>query len=157
MRTPEQIVDRIENHNDMFGFTTAVLLDYLPWEQAKQYLKDEGHAEWEAKWPETYREPTPENVLPVMQDYMEFALEKAENHRGISASRSVLKMTAWAWLLEDEELLQKIEEAPYENYGVPKLKAICWHLGWPFPDDEWAQNMAASRRCCPDCDEGCGE
>jgi len=88
---------------------------------------------------------------------MEFAWGKIEDHRGISANRSIEKMEAWLWLLDDEETLAALEEAPYKNYGAPKLKVICDKYGFPVPQDETIQNMIASRPCREGCQDGCGQ
>lgn len=160
MRTQDEILARARDKDtmDMLGFGMDVYLDYLPWEHAKSFLKEDCHAKFEDKWDsECLKELTRENVLAAMADYMTFAIGKAEDHRGISASRSVIKMGAWAWILGDEELLKKIADTEYAQYGMPILKVICEHLGFPFPDEEWAQNMAAGRPCSPDCYEGCEE
>lgn len=158
MRTHDEIVKAIMEDQSFLGFASEVWLEYLPWSHAKEFIKEEKHQEYAEKWDmEVYHEPTLENIVEPMAKYMKFAWEKVSDHRGLSAGRSIAKMDAWAWLMEDDALLREIEGAPYENYGAPKLKAICEHMKWPMPDDEWAQNMASGRPCHPDCNNGCGQ
>ena len=61
-----------------------------------------------------------------MKEYMEFAWEKANEFRGLSAMRSMHHYTAWTWLLGDDfgNLLQ------YDYYGKDNLIRICEHYGW---------------------------
>lgn len=150
MRTFEDIVERIKNRSSIFGFDAEAIIDFLPFDQAKQFLK-EGVKEEDWKTVPLTRE----GVLDKMRDYMDFAWEKAENHRGISASRSVEKMGVWLWLLGDDELLKQFEDTPYTNYGVPKLMFICQKFGFPFPDNQEVKNMAEGLPCAPGCN-GCG-
>ena len=59
---------------------------------------------------------------------MEFAWDKANNCRGISASRSIDHYSVWIWLLGDEDKLSDIRD--YEYYGKPQLVEICELYGW---------------------------
>jgi len=65
-------------------------------------------------------------------------------------------MTAWVWLLGEDELLTRMEATPYENYGAPILKLVCEHFDWPIPEGEDLARMAIGEKCCDDCCEGCG-
>lgn len=67
-----------------------------------------------------------ESILNEMLDYMSFAFEKANNFRGISASRSMSHYSAWTWLIGDDfgNLLD------YEYYGKDNLVEICEKYGW---------------------------
>jgi hypothetical protein len=167
MRSTEEIAAYIESATGVFDFTTAVCLDYLPWEQAKPFLRDEYVAKVEAG-EEEHKQLTPDHatVLAEMKDYMPFALGKAANHRGLSANRSISKMVAWLWLLGDDELRGQIEreEIGYTNYGAPILKAICEKYDFPIAleDNDWAPDktaflrMAEGKPCEPGCIGGCG-
>src|SRR5258708_34724817 len=89
LKTTDEIVEyyRKEGKNDFLGFAADVLLPYLPVEQVKEFLNDDVDlSEWK---------PLPltaEAVIANMREYMAFAWGKVENHRGISAERSVEKM-----------------------------------------------------------------
>lgn len=61
-----------------------------------------------------------ENVIALMQEYIDFAFEKAYSQRGISASRSMWKFELWLWVLEDTEINCK----EYSDYGIANLKRI---------------------------------
>jgi len=135
MKTQEEIVERLKEPGDMFGFGPGVLIGYLEYEHAKPYLK-EGVTTEEWK-PDTL---TREAVLETMRDYMEFAWGKAQNHRGLSASRSVIKFEAWVWLLGDSPI-----EAEYAQYGCPTLAAICARYDFPVPQDKFTQAMIDGR------------
>ena len=153
MKSFEAIVEEIKRKSefDLFG-TTSDLIVYLPYQYAKDFLKPEvTEKDWK---PEPYTE---ESILSAMKNYMAFALDKASNHRGISASRSIEHFACWLSLLEDSETLSFLEdEDNYENYGCPILKKICEKYGFSYPEDSATQNMAKGLPCIRNCEEGCG-
>jgi hypothetical protein len=154
MRTDAAIVQRILDISarDMFGFETMDLVSVLPYEEAKEYLKP---SITEAEWQPTARDR--KSVIEQMRDYMEFALEKAIDHRGLSANRSINHFQAWLFLLGDDALLQFAEDSGnYKNYGMPILKAICDKYQFAFPATDAAINMASGKQCESGCEEGCG-
>lgn len=61
-----------------------------------------------------------ENVIAEMQEYIDFAIGKALDQRGISASRSIWKFKQWLWLLEDYE----ITNFDFNDYGYKLLMEI---------------------------------
>lgn len=125
MRTQTEIVAKIESLKDadFFGFKTSDLIGYLDYEHAKPYLKPEVTADqWKS-------EPSDrESVLKKMRDYMDFAWEKANNCRGISAGRSMAHYSIWVWMLGEEETFGDLES--YEHYGKANLVKLCEHYGW---------------------------
>lgn len=93
-----------------------------------------------------------------MLDYMPFALGKAQDHRGLSASRSIDHFRAWLWMLSDDETLGFCDvEENYTNYGAPILREICENYGFDTPAETWFANMASGGPCSPDCRDGCGQ
>lgn len=138
MRTTEEVAKKInEDRGDIFGFTREVLLEFLPFELVKSHLKD---GVTEAQWEEERVDLTPENVINAMQDYMAFAWTKVEDHRGMSAGRSITKMQAWLWLLEDDDLIDYCD-SHYAPYGAPALKAICEKYHFAIPAGKAIQRM----------------
>lgn len=141
MRTQEEIVAKIEASQSLFGFEKSVWVGGLDFAHAKPYLKEEvTEAEWEV-----------ENPLDAMRVYMVFAIEKATDHRGLSAGRSVENLNAWTWLLGCEPITE-----PYPQYGVPILKALAQRHGLDWPDDTALERMAQGLPCHDDCMDGCG-
>jgi hypothetical protein len=151
MKTTAQIVEYCKKNNDIFGFTLDVLVPYLPREDALQFLEpDFDNSKWRT------HPPTEEEVLADIQRYMEFAWGKARDHRGLSAGRSITKMQAWLWLLdEDDLLLFSMDDSNYPSYGAPILKKICEKYNFPIPEGEDIANMAQGFPCYPGCEEGC--
>ena len=154
MRTQKEILARIDEirEEDFFGVEQSDLIGYLDFDNAKPFLKPETT---EASWTEILdKRVTP---LDEMKKYMSFALDKAENHRGLSAGRSVSHFRAWLWLIGDDELLAFInKEENYRYYGVPILRKIGEKYNIPLPTDEtWFNNMSNGNRCSADCREGC--
>ena len=67
------------------------------------------------------REWTRENILSQLRDDLDFAIEKAEGQRGISASLMYEVVKMWMWVLEDE--LQHADD-DYDPYGLPFLREV---------------------------------
>ena len=136
MRTAEEIIQRMHDKedDDFLGFYRGDLIQYLTFEQAKPFINDDAV---EDEWGDA-DELTDEAVKAKMLDYMEFAWGKANDCRGISASRSVEHYKAWLWLLGDD-LEDKLDDI-YEYYGKPCLRVICEKYGWDWrqwDDGEW--------------------
>ena len=137
MRTQEEIVAKIEEvkKTDFFGAKTGDLIGFLDFEHAKPYLKpDTTPDQWE-------QSPlTREAVLKEMEDYMEFAWDKANGFRGLSASRSMDHYSTWIWLLGDEDKLGDLSD--YQYYGKDNLVKICEHYGWD--SSKWDDGVRAN-------------
>jgi hypothetical protein len=130
MRTDEEIVARIEalKDTDYFGFDTADLIVRLPFDLAAPYLNPDVKAE---EWNGNVQPRDRESLIAGMLDYMPFAWEKANNARGLSASRTMSHYASWVWLAGDD--LGDLTE--YEYYGKDNLRRICDHYGWDA--DQW--------------------
>lgn len=155
-RTNEEIVVRAHQEKEFDIFATFFdLVECLPFDEAKQFLKEDAWEEQSKKWEVIPRDR--ESVVERMKKYMEFALDKMENHRGLSASRSIMHFRHWLWLAGDDKLLEEVvhEDGPYAPYGGPMLRAICEKYGFPMPDGEAAVRMLNGKPCHDDCNEGC--
>jgi len=156
MRTPEEIKEKIKEENKKFMcFQSDVLINYLSLEQAEQgqFLKSD-HILTPETW--TQNPLTTEAITSEMREYMSFAIEKTTDHRGLSANRSIDKMKAWLWLLQDQDLLDLADnDDNYQNYGAPILLKICqkYKLGLPMGSD--FLRMTEGLPCRDGCDEGC--
>lgn len=148
-RTQEEILARIEavKAEDWMGFHAEVLIDALDYEHAKPFLKDGVTAE---EW-----EPA-RSGRSTAAGYLEFAIGKIQAHRGISASRSVDKLTEYAWLAGRDDVVAAMGAARYEQYGAPKVKAFALGMGLPWPDDPELERMANGLPCEDGCPSGCG-
>ena len=128
MRTQEEILARFEKSDDFFGTQKGDLLSYMEFEFAKPYLKEDYVKKVESgeeKW-EVSTDPKKEIL-----EYLDFAYEKAENERGLSAGRSMLHFKTWIWL-DDEKFYNKVIDLidNYTNYGIPALNKISEHYGY---------------------------
>lgn len=131
-----EIAERMKSRakSDLFGFETDEYIPYLSYASAKPFINDNVSEEEFKKYQKPF---TREQVLKDMEAYMSFAWDKANNCRGISASRSISHYIAWTWLAGDAELSAEIEK-PYEFYGKDHLVAICKHYGWD--SSKWDDN-----------------
>lgn len=128
MRTQKEIMERFEKADDLFGTQKGDLIDYMTFENAKPYLQEKYSAKVESgeeKW-EMKTDPKKEIL-----DYLDFAYDKAEGERGLSAGRSMLHFKTWIWLddkLFYNEVIDLIDN--YTNYGIPALDKISEHYGY---------------------------
>lgn len=154
MKTQEEMIEKYDElQYDLLPFSREVLVNYLTVGSVKKMgwqLKEIEIMYW------GYREPNDQNLTSDMKSYMEFAWDKARNHRVTSSIRSLKKFEIWLWLLNKESEAQNMGNIEYTNYGAPVLKYICEVMQFPIPDDEALQNMMQSKPCVPDCVEGCG-
>lgn len=159
MRTYEEVVRRVEhlskedNPADMLGTEFGDLVVLLRFKDAKPYLRPGvSQTEWQAS--------NPNESKAAAEAYIPFAIGKALNHRGLSAIRSVAHLSAWVWLNCTDEEFERWEKAPYEQYGMPKIKLACELLGfpgtWQAQASETAERMADGQPCEPNCESGCG-
>lgn len=100
------------------------------------------------------------SVEDLVKDYLPFAVDKALGHRGLSAGRSVEKMSEWLWVLGDEELLSRFSQADYPQYGVPQLEVVRQRYPQAVQDlsgQELAmwKRMVQGAPCVDNCTEGC--
>lgn len=147
LRTEEEILAKINASKSFFGFGIEVMIDYLSFKNAEQFLSKPVKPGVEAKW----RKIT--DIRECAQDfldYMVFGWMKALDQRGISASRTVEKIGAWMWLLGHDELEVLVNSDDlYNPYGMPALIAVCTALNIPVPKD--CHDFAA--RKCEDTDD----
>lgn len=153
MRAQEQIAERAVKADGFLNFSREVLIPLLDFDHAKPFLKPEATAE---KW----KPVTQEESLAEMREYMDFAWGKAQDHRGISAGRSVQKMTEWTWIHGTDEQVAEIErmsDEQYAQYGAPVLKRVCEMFGFPIPKDPDLVRMMGGLPCEDGCEMGCGQ
>lgn len=128
MKTQQQILDRILDikKEDFFRFQTTILLDFLTLESLDSLrgvvVKED--ADFSDHVPKT---PDEETIKSEMREYMDFAWQKANDFRGLSAGRSIQRYRAWLWLLGECDLIQEIDN--YQYYGKDELVKICDYLG----------------------------
>jgi hypothetical protein len=132
MRTDSEIVTRVRERivTDIFGSKTIDLIAVLPFGSAKQFLKEGiGPERWAA-------EPRDRDaVLARILAYLPFAWSKANQCRGLSAARSLEHLSAWLWLIGEDEAPAAIEN--YTFHGKPQLRALSEAVGfdWRAIDD----------------------
>lgn len=164
VRDDEEIVRYYENvkANDVFGVWGTELLMRVPFSKALRFLKAD-HGWDEESWEKSRLKNTKEQIMWEMEDYFQFALEKAITHRGLSASRTVHHYMVWAWLINDMELFAYFMDGRnYPNYGAPLLLAYAqkYEALDLVPDNlldrEVFLRMARGEMCSDMCPGGCG-
>lgn len=153
-RTQDEIVARIRGYGntDFFGFKIGLMIGYLDFDHAKEFLKPEVSAsEWEIS------KLDDEAIVNEMREYVVFAFDKIEGHRGISSVRSVQKLAEWAWLVGRDDVSKVVaSEANYAPYGAPAIAHLCKEFGFDIPRSTKLDRMVQGLSCVPNCDEGCG-
>lgn len=132
MKTIDQIIAKIHDggfNTDLFGFGTADLLQALPFESAKEFLKEEF-----VNSPTTIDEwkylKTDDEVINEITNYVGFAQGKIDNERGLSSDRSCQHFIAWFWLIDEDfsKELEDIYNHNYAPYGQPVLDKVKEYL-----------------------------
>jgi hypothetical protein len=136
MKTKKEILEAVKNETldrDNCKFVDsrdyARLVHFFPvkdWEKFGLKLK-EGAGEPKVE------EYTIDNVMEYVKRDLDFAFEKAINHRGISSSLMFDVMKMWMWILEDE----LADTAGYGNYGIFFYSKIAKKYDLPDRMDEY--------------------
>lgn len=84
-------------------------------------------------------------------------LQAAREHNDLAATRCRVKISALAWLIDDQEALALCrDESLHDRYGVPLLAALAKLLGVELPTyDLTLQNLARGEPCSMVCRRGC--
>lgn len=133
MRTQEEIIQRVKDRapEDFFGFEIDDYLRALPKEALESLRGDiiKEDADLSDHVPDLTSD---EAIQKQCLDYMEFAWDKANGGRGLSAGRTMCHYKAWLWMLG----LDNFEHiTDYEFYGKDHLRKICDFLA--LDADEW--------------------
>ena len=123
MRTQQEILDRIKKRrpDDSLGLEVPYYFPALDFEHVRSSLKS---GATEEEWKSAMM--TEEDTRAEAIRYMDFAWEKANDCRGLSAWRSLAHYVAWMWLLGYENTERWLN---YTYYGKPQLIEICELLG----------------------------
>lgn len=107
-------IDEIEQDKLLDTRFTKRFIDFIPTTEWEQFgYKYTGNEEYIPK------EWTEENILAQLRNDTEFAIEKAMNHRGISASLMNGVLISWCIVLENG-----LENTDYGWYGDKLIKEI---------------------------------
>lgn len=153
MRTQQEILDRIASlTDDALGFQFEVLVESLEYDHALPYLIE---GTTQKAWESERRPLQGEYLGSVAEGYLDFAIQKIIDHRGISAGRSVQKLREYAWLLGRDDVVAAMDAADYPQYGAPKVKAFAIGMGYSWPSEPMLERMAEGGYCIDYCDGGC--
>lgn len=122
--------------SDMFGFGIQVACEFLPYEDVVHLFTEE-YRDKVDKGEAKHEQIT--DIYEATQDfldYMVFAWMKALDERGLSASRSVIKLSTWMLILNRPDVAGVLDDdSLYEPYGRPALCMACRMLGIEFPKE----------------------
>lgn len=139
LRSQEEILAKIKKCSEeesFMDFRPEVLIGHLNFENAKQFLKDEYVAKIDSGEKKHEYVSDLQETAQDFLDYMNFAWMKALDERGLSASRSINKLSAWLWLMGREDLEQTInDDTLYNPYGSPALIEVCNKLEIAIPNE----------------------
>lgn len=120
---------------DYFGFKSEVALQFLPFRKVKQFLCDDYVAKVEKEEVEFHQITDVMEAVQDFLDYMVFAWMKADEGKGLSASRSIDKLSAWMMILSRPDVAKILQDySLYSPYGKPALRKACEILGINCPD-----------------------
>ena len=155
LRSKDELKRYMREHQQFLDFTVEALCYFLDYEDAEEYLKPELT---EDQWKQHIIPYTEEHVTQTLTDYMnEYGFDKALNHRGLSASRTIDKIRAWCFALGKDELVAYMDDTEnhYAQYGAPMLSVVAKHFGIPEPQSEDWNRMRQGLPCEPGCERGC--
>jgi hypothetical protein len=137
LRSIDEIKEQIkENSKKIIDFSNEVLYYYMPFEEVKKDFNDDFVKKVETG-KETWNQIT--DVKEAAQDfvdYMNFAWSKAMDQRGLSASRSIDKLSTWLWLMGRDDLVQIItDDSLYNPYGAPALIEVSKRMKISVPKE----------------------
>jgi hypothetical protein len=134
-RTEEELEAKLKEENKGFmSFGLDPLFGVIPLKLAKPYINKETYTKYESG-EDTWETLIFEQVVREFLEYMVFAWGKAFDEKGLSASRSIIKLSAWLWLLGRDDLMQIIDDDDrYKPYGAPALIDVCVELNIKVPD-----------------------
>lgn len=150
LKTQQEIRARFDQFDligkDPFGFHREALATAMEYDTAADLVDGVTADDW-----------VKPDIAKTSREYLEFAITKAVNHRGLSANRSIMKLGEMVWCLGDDALTDRFEKADYEQYGAPKLAVLAeaWGLATDAMQTEAWQRMATGQPCHEGCDEGC--
>lgn len=158
-RTQDEILARYREvaEADVFGFRRDVLASTM----TADALRQAGVTVEDALAAELPMLDTAEKVTFEATEYLKFAIGKIIDHRRISATRSVDKLTEYAWLSGRDDVAKAMGEAEYAQYGAPKVRAFAEGMALPFLEDApdfgrtALDRMSAGMPCYDGCDQGC--
>lgn len=143
-RSQDEILVKARKEDDIFGSALDTLYHYLPYEAMGEFLKDgalESYIQDRAA-SQAFGIPfegehvaitDPIEAAQDMVDYLWFGYRKAVDERGLSASRTISKLSVWAWLLGRQDLEYQIRGGDYAPYGAPILIDLAKSLGLEPP------------------------
>lgn len=116
MKTLDWVKDHLDELDTFIDSRfTKRFIDFLPAEEWPKYgfeLKDEKSVPEVKVW-------TEENILAQLRDDVAFGIEKATDHRGISAGLMFNVVRSWCIILENG-----LENTPYGYYGDKLFRAV---------------------------------
>jgi len=137
MRTSDELVAWYATMRDDIGnWRLSIILPFLSAEQCKPWLKDGADVSgWDP--PEPIEE---DDIKRRMAEYMVFAWEKCIEQRGISAHRSIVKFSAWCYILGDDEAVEFLGDSNNDpsgglSYGEHFLLYLCERFDFPVPEE----------------------
>lgn len=130
MKTLDYVIehhDEIEQDKFFDTRWTTRLLEFLPAEYIEKYGYTYGGTDINER---KVKEWTEENVLAQLKEDVEFAIEKATNHRGISSGLMNDVLRSWCIVLENG-----LEDTDYGFYGDKLIKKIDKYYNFNLVDD----------------------
>lgn len=121
-------INEIEKDDFLDKRFTKRFLNFIPYKEWDKF----GFSVAENIEPPAPKEWTESNVLAQFKDDVEFGIEKAINHRGISSELMAYVCLAWLDVLEDNDIDRNL----YGYYGSALFKAIDKKYGFGLIDDD---------------------
>ena len=126
----DEIVKLMQKHSKSgFDFAPEVIVNFLEVESLRQFTRPDADLTG-------FKTFSFEEGVQDFLDYLVFAWGKALDERGISASRSIQKLSAWLRIYNRPDLADILNDSSlYNPYGAPALLKVSNELGIEPPAD----------------------
>lgn len=120
----EQVIELMRKHTNVgFDFAPEVIMDFLEVDNLREFTRPDADLS-------DFKTVSFEEGVQDFLDYLVFAWGKALDERGISAGRSLQKLSAWLNLYGRSELSEILNDPSlYNPYGAPALLKVSRELG----------------------------
>lgn len=122
----KEAIDILKNSKCFFGFDREVAIEFISTRNNESHFHPDYIKDIKKGMIIHNYITDPNEATQDFLDYMVFAWKKAMDERGISASRSIYKLSAWMRILNRTDISNiLIDENLYNPYGRPALRKAC--------------------------------
>lgn len=127
MKTKEQVLEAVKKNQESPGYDRngCEMIDARDYSRLADFFDSDEWTAFGFSLKDDVEKPTPKDfteseIIKQMKGDLNFAIEKAEDQRGISSGLMFGVMKMWLWILDDD----LFESDSYDPYGLPLYRQI---------------------------------